>query len=123
MIDTYTRFLETVAETGDAEVAERAVGRLIAHLKSTGRVKILPQILRALRKRIARHHTLRPYVEVAREKDSAQALSNAAFFGIRAKRAIVNPSLIYGWRARGRGAVVDRSAKQALITIYQKVIA
>ena len=84
---------------------------------------MLPRILRALRKRMARHHTLRPYVEVAREKDSAEALSRAAHFGIRAKKATVNPSLIYGWRARGRGTVVDHSAKQALITIYQKVIA
>ena len=123
MIDTYTRFLEVVAESGDAGVAESAVERLIAHLKSAGRVKMLPRILRALRKRMARHHTLRPYVEVAREKDTAHALVSAALFGIRAKKAIVNPSLIYGWRGRGPEMVVDHSAKQALITIYQKVIA
>ncbi|HUX81133.1 MAG TPA: F0F1 ATP synthase subunit delta [Candidatus Paceibacterota bacterium] len=121
MIDTYTRLLEAAAETGSAEVAQVAVTKLMMHLQSSGRVNMLPQIVRELRKVAAYRHTLRPRVEVASQKEAPEALSAAAEFGIHAPEATINPSLIRGWRAQENGRLIDHSAKHALAHIYQKV--
>ena len=123
MIDTYTRLLEATAELGDTATADRAVTKLIYHLKSSGRMKMLPQIARELKKVVARRQALRPVVEVAHKEDAASALRSAAAVGIIAEEASVNPALIRGWRARGGGNLIDHSAKRALIDIYQKIIA
>jgi len=121
MIDEYTRLLEATAEIEDKAVSDAAVTKLIMHLKSAGRMKMLPQIARELRKVAARRHALRPTVEVAHEKEAASALRAAAHEGIVAPHAQVNPSLIHGWRARSANLLVDHSAKRALLHIYQKV--
>lgn len=121
MIDDYTRLLEATAELEDKEASDAAVTKLIRHMKSSGHMKMLPEIARELRKVAARRHALRPYVEVAHEKEEAAALRAAAEVGIIARHAVVNPALIHGWRARAGGKLVDRSAKSALLHIYQKV--
>ena len=121
MIDTYTRLLESVASLEDASASETAVTNLVAHLKSAGRMKMLPEIVRELRKIAARRHALRANVEVAHKKEAAAARSAAASEGIVAHEANVNPSLIHGWRAQEGGKLIDRSAKRALLEIYQKV--
>lgn len=122
MIDTYTRILELAAETGDDKVADDAVTRLIAHLTSTGRSKLLPSIGQELKKIRARRLALAPKVEVASEAEAAGALQGAAAAGIHAETATINPSLIRGWRASGAGRLVDHSGKRALIELYKKVI-
>lgn len=121
MIDTYTRLLEATAELEDKAAADAAVTKLIMHLKSAGRMSMLPRIARELKKVAARRQALAPRVEVAREKDAHEALTEAAKEGIVAKHADVNPSLIRGWRAQSHGTLIDRSAKRALVKIYQKV--
>lgn len=123
MIDTYARLLESIAEIEDKAAADAAVTRLIVHLESTERKNMLPRIMRELRKIAARRLALVPRVEVAHEADAPAALAAAAQEGIKAKKAIVNPTLIRGWRAIGNGKLVDRSAKRALISIYQNVTA
>lgn len=121
MIDEYTRLLEATAQLDDKKAADEAVSKLIAHLKSSGRMKMLPQIARELRKVAARRLAQESKVEVAHEKDKHHALIEAGKMGIDARHATVNHTLIDGWRARKGGALVDRSAKRALIDIYQKV--
>jgi F0F1-type ATP synthase delta subunit len=121
MVDEYTRLLEAVAELDDKTAADTAVSKLILHLKSSGRMKMLPQIMRELRKVAARRDAHKPVVEVASDRESARALESAAQEGITAPKAQINPSLIRGWRARSGDKLVDRSAKGALISIYQKV--
>jgi len=121
MIDDYTRLLEATAELEDKVASDAAITKLILHLKSAGRMKMLPQIARELRKVAARRHALRPYVEVAHEKETAAALHAAAEMGIIARHASVNHSLIHGWRAREGGKLIDHSAKRALLHIYQQV--
>lgn len=123
MIDNYTRLLEATAEHGDKAVSDAAVTKLIMHLKATGRIEMLIEIARELRKIAARRRALQARVEVAHERESAAALQEAATAGIHATRASVNPSLIQGWRAQQNGRLIDRSAKSALLHIYQKVTA
>lgn len=72
---------------------------LIAHLKRSGRLKLLPRILRELRMQQAR--------EVSRELSRETALEN--------------PSLIFGWREIRDGVLTDTTGKRALIDIYQRV--
>src|SRR3989344_2503279 len=103
MIDTYTRLLEATAELEDKAASDAAITKLIRHLKSAGRMKMLPQIARELRKVAARRHALRPNVEVAHHKEAAAALAAAAEAGIVATHASVNHALIHGWRAQQRG--------------------
>jgi len=121
MIDTYTRLLEATAEIEDKAVSDAAVTKLILHLKSAGRMKMLPQIARELRKVATRRHSRRPVVEVAHQKEAAQALRSAATLGIVTREANINPDLIHGWRARSGDMLIDASAKRALLHIYQKV--
>lgn len=121
MIDEYTRLLEATAEIEDKAASDAAVTKLIMHLKSSGRMKMLPQIARELRKIAARRHALRPTVEVAHEKEVSAALRAAAHEGIVASHASVNPGLIHGWRARSGDKLIDHSAKRALLSIYQQV--
>ena len=121
MIDEYTRLLEATAEIEDKTVSDAAVTKLIRHLKSAGRMKMLPQIARELRKVAARRHALTPRVEVAHKKDAEHALRAAAHAGIVTKHVSVNPGLISGWRAKSKDILIDHSAKRALLHIYQKV--
>lgn len=123
MIDDYTRLLEATAELEDKVAADAAVTKLVMHLKSMGRVKMLPAIARELRKIAARRHALRPLVEVSHKRESAAALAAAAREGITAKGADVNPALIHGWRAQENGMLIDRSAKNTLLRMYRNITA
>jgi len=76
-------------------------GLFIAHLKRTGRLKLLPLVLHELRSEEARAKRLSSKTETAAE----------------------NPSLISGWRTLENGILTDRSGKSALIDIYKKIIA
>lgn len=76
-------------------------GAFIAHLKRTGRMKLLPSVLRELRIEEARANKLAPRMETS----------------------VDNPSLISGWRKLENGVLTDRSAKSALIDIYRNIIA
>jgi F0F1-type ATP synthase delta subunit len=122
-LDSYTRILEMIAELEDEKAAGEAVEKLIRHLSVSGRVKMLPEIARELKKLVARRKSREGVVEVAREKDAKAALAAAKAEGIEAARAHVNHTLISGWRARGDGRLVDRSAKAALVAIYQRIVA
>lgn len=93
---------------------------LVAHLKEEGRTKLLPGILRELKRLEARNSKLAPSIEVASEAEAASAKSAAESVGITAP-VTINPSLIRGWRARSGSTLVDRSAKQALVDLYQKI--
>lgn len=123
MIDEYVRILAAAAETEDEAIATKAVAKLVEHLEANGRIKMLSQIARELELVKRRRESLKPLVEVARNEDAQEALAGAKEAGIEVKTAVVNDSLIRGWRARAKGVVIDRSAKRALVDIYQKVTA
>jgi hypothetical protein len=73
---------------------------LTDHLKRTGRMKLLPRILRELQQREARERTQNVQKETVHQ----------------------NPSLISGWRSIEDGVLTDNTGKRALLEIYQKVI-
>lgn len=73
----------------------------IAHLRRTGRMKLLPQVLRELTVAHAR----------ARKVSS------------RRETAAEHPSLISGWRSIENGVLTDRTGKSALIAIYRNITA
>ena len=116
----YAEAIDAAARESESK-ADALVANLVQHLKAQGRAKLLPSILRELRKRDARRKSLAPSVEVAREGDAASALKAARAEGIDAEEAKVNPSLISGWRARKGGALIDRTGKRALIELYRNI--
>ena len=103
--------------------SEELVKNLLAHLKRTGRMKLLPHILREYKILASKEEYTTPNVEVAHQKESAHALQEAKKLGITAAHTRVNHALIRGWRARAGSRLIDRSAKRMLIDIYQNVVA
>lgn len=99
----------------DAKVA----GGILHALRARGELKLLPSLARELRTRAMRASALDAHVEVAHEKDKASALSQAKEAGIDASSALVNASLISGWRAYDASKLVDRSGKRALVELYR----
>ncbi len=119
-MDRYAAKIAELAQLDESR-AMAAVEKLIGELKARGEEKQLVELLRELKTAFARHAALAPVVEVGRKEDEAAALRAAHESGITAKHAVVNPSLIRGWRARSGGTLVDRSGKRALIDLYRKV--
>lgn len=115
----YAQALTRAAREGSDQ--QKLADGLIAHLKSVGRIKLLPRILRELHIAQARAKTLAPSIEVASTEGKAEAIAAARTFGIETDRVHVNHDLIRGWRARSGSVLVDRSAKDALIRIYQNI--
>ncbi len=99
----------------------KLVDGFMRHLKEEGRMKLLPGVLRELKTIQSQTDRLSPSLEIADERDRAAAIASAKEAGIDARDVTVNPSLIKGWRARSGSVLVDRSAKQALVDLYQKI--
>jgi F0F1-type ATP synthase delta subunit len=116
----YAKAIDDLARRTGAD-AKKLVADLMKHLAASGRMKLLPGILRQMNIIEARRTKLAPIVEVASEKESAHALKEAAANGITATKAQVNHALIKGWRVRSGGNLIDRSAKRGLIDIYRNV--
>ncbi len=72
---------------------------LSAHLERTGRLKLLPRILRELKREQART------TRTAAQKETAAE----------------NPSLISGYRSIEDGVLIDRSGKGALVEMYRNI--
>lgn len=102
--------------------ADELVQKLVAHLKETGREKLLPRILRELKRIEARAESFGELLEVASENEVKQAEREAQALGITAK-AQVNGTLVSGWRARAGSRVIDRSGKRALLDLYREILA
>ena len=114
----YAKALHALGTTTDAK---KLVSELMAHLKTSGRTKLLPGILRELKTLEARSLKTAPTLEVASKDEVASALAEAKKEGIEVTSAHVNHALIQGWRARSGSTLIDKSAKRGLIDLYRKV--
>ncbi|MES2668370.1 MAG: hypothetical protein V4644_01610 [Patescibacteria group bacterium] len=94
---------------------------LMKHLKAEGRTKLLGGILRELKLLQSAGEKRSSVIEVASEGEVLAALAAAKLAGIEVEETVINPSLIKGWRIRSKGTLTDRSAKQALVDLYQKI--
>ncbi len=119
---TYAKVLWKLSHEAGADL-DTLVSRLIAQLQARGRMKLLPRILRELKKLEASGEGITMLIEVATEKDAAAAKSFAESlgYGTESKNAVINHSLISGWRVRTNGTLTDRSGKRALIDIYRAI--
>ncbi len=73
----------------------------VEHLRRTGRLKLLPRVLREL------------HLEEVRAKK----------FSSKVETVEENPSLISGWRTIENGVLTDHTGKRALLDIYKNIIA
>jgi len=128
MPEQYAQAIWNLSQKESAEEnngAKKLVANLSKHLEETGRLKLLPQILIALQKIEERQAKVSTLVEVASEHEAKTALKEAAAKGIHAEHAVVNDSLISGWRAtgkvNGKETLIDASSKRALLELYQAV--
>ena len=118
---TYAQALVNVTSREGADEG-MSVDNLVAHLKASGRMKLLPRILAELRAMTMHGKTLAGTVEVAHEKDSARALKTAKEAGMNVAHTSVNKSLLSGFRIRAGGMLHDESGKRALIDLYRKIV-
>ena len=94
---------------------------LMKHLKAEGRTKLLGGLLRELKLLQAAGGRQSSVIEVASTEEVPSALEAAKAAGVEVHETVINPSLIKGWRIRSEGVLTDRSAKQALVDLYQKI--
>jgi hypothetical protein len=71
----------------------------LGHLKKTGRLKLLPQVLMELKREEAHAKKLAPRTETAKE----------------------HPVLVSGSRTIENGILTDTTGKRALLEIYKKI--
>ncbi len=116
----YAQALTRLLGKGVSE--EALVKNLVLHLRSRGRMKLLPGILRELNILKERSKVTGAKLEVAREEDTASAKAAASKEGIDATEVTINPSLLSGWRARSRGVLLDRSGKRSLVDLYSRIV-
>lgn len=121
MEKTYARAVFNLSQKPEAS-ADEIVKTLVAHLKEVGREKLLPRILRELKRLDERSSSLGEILEVASEQEKALAMKEAQELGITAP-AVINDVLVSGWRARTGSRVIDRSGKRALLDLYRTIAA
>lgn len=126
MQDAYAQALWTMVESGKAP--HEAVAALKKMLDARGRLALVPKIARAFRRLAAKEankNTLT--LTVARQKDAHAAIKEVEKVLADLKIAdadlceLVDESLIGGWRLEGRGILVDKSWKNSLLSIYNRV--
>ena len=120
MEKVYAQALVELEEKGVK--APELTKHLIAHLTTVGRLKLLPKILRELKKIDARHAKEWSPLEVASEKETSSARAELKTMGIEPESVHVNPSLIAGWRILQKDTFIDTSAKKALVDLYTNII-
>lgn len=120
MEKAYAQALVELEEKGVK--APELTRHLLAHLTKKGRLKLLPSILRELKKIQSRHDKEFSKLEVASEKETAAALKELASMHIEAPGVEVNHSLIKGWRLVRKDTLIDRSAKKSLVDLYTNII-
>lgn len=116
----YAQAMASMSRSAGQDVATLVNG-LVKHLKASGRMKLLPGIVRELKRENNRNEKLAPVLEVASSAEEAGAKATLSKAGVAVEKIIVNPSLIRGWRARAGGLLWDHSAKRALTDIYKKI--
>lgn len=116
----YAQAVFDLSQKPDASASE-LVKTLVAHLEKTGRVKLLPRILRELKRIESRKASFGEVLEVASSEEKSSAEKEARELSITAT-AHVNHSLISGWRARSGSRVIDRSGKRALLDLYRQIV-
>ena len=119
MEKAYAQALYTLSQHADMD-ADALVTRLMHHLNATGRTKLLPRIQTELTRLKAHHAHDAMRIELAREEDRTEALEAARALGIDAT-PVINDQLITGWRATGKGGLVDHSGKRALLDLYRAI--
>jgi F0F1-type ATP synthase delta subunit len=119
MEKVYAKALQNLITRGMRE--DEAYEKLRTHLTATGRMKLLPGLLRELKVIRERSQARSAVLEVASANDSAEAEEAAKREGITAT-AVVNPALVTGWRLTTGDTLIDRSGKRALVDLYRSIV-
>lgn len=123
MEEAYAQALWKMVEGGTAP--KKAVEQLHASLSSRGREGLMPRIVRAFERLVARRQRAEGItLTVAREKDLRSAHHKAkevlSSIGAASKdvEEVTDLTIIGGWRLEGRGTLIDESFKKYLLGMY-----
>jgi F0F1-type ATP synthase delta subunit len=105
---------------------ETVLTNLKSVLDRRGHVRLLPRIMRALERELARLQTVGvPTLTVARASDATSALAKSLVRELAlddaALRIVVDETIVGGAKLRANSQEIDASYKTALITLYQSI--
>lgn len=109
--------------TSEAEVTTR-MSALMRVLRKAGKMKALPTILREFTRIHERNAARQATLTVARETDlpTARAALAARLPGAHSDvAAVVDDTLIGGWRYVHHDTLIDTSHKAALLALYRRI--
>ena len=126
MQEAYAQALWTMIEKGKAP--HEAVAAMKKELETRGRATLLPKIARAFERLAAKENSKNTLtLSIARTKDAPHAVKEVEKVLAELKIGdvdlyeTIDESLIGGWRLEGRGVLIDKSWKSALLSIYNRV--
>lgn len=86
--------------------------KFVAYLKKRGHLQLLPQVVRLLERE-------RPVTDVVVVSEEADVQEFTKKFP--GARIVVDPKIVGGYAVTGKGKVVDRTYRTALVNLYQKI--
>ena len=121
---------EKATDVADRKSVELLIKNLVAILKSEGKLKLLPSILKEYERLSERRAAEKAHLYVANEKavkkapESQNVLNFTKEIGVEAKdlEVVVDASLVGGFRLESPTRLVDASHKRSLLHLYRKVI-
>jgi len=119
--DAYASSLKKVLNS-DERGAEKRVEAFVALLVREGKQKLLPSILRAYVRLVARDTRRAPRITLAHASDTAEAQKHAnVLFGDAPTEVVIDDTLIGGWQLRHGSTFLDHSYKTALLSMYRSM--
>ncbi len=119
--DAYASSLKKILSS-DERGAEKRVEAFVALLAREGKQKLLPGILRAYARLIARDARRAPHITLARVSDTTEAQKHAGtLFGETPAQVVIDDTLIGGWQLRHGSTFLDHSYKTALLSMYRSM--
>ena len=120
MENAYAQAILTLIDSGHAP--DEAVRRVKQSLERSGRLSLFPRIARAVVRLSEKQAGRMPKLFVADEASKASAKKEvAAALSLEADiPAVIDETLIGGWRYVENGTLMDRSYKQQLLDMYHR---
>lgn len=119
--DAYAQSLKKVLNS-DEHGAEKRVNAFVTLLVREGKQKLLPSILRAYARLVARDARRAPHITLARVSDTVEVQKHATtLFGETPAQVVIDDTLIGGWQLHHGSTFVDHSYKTALLSMYRSM--
>ncbi len=119
----YAALLVELSKSAETAKVEE---EFLALLERRGHLKLLPSIVTAYERLIAKEKSVsEPVLTIARESDRQGALAAAKveMGGAVSPRVEIDAKQVGGWRLQNGSTLIDRTEKRMLLDLYRKMTA